>query len=46
MSSKTNAKCYDLEERNYTDGLLSPEVDVTYILYLEGSPRYDDINKQ
>ena len=22
MSSKTNAKCYDLEERNYIDGLL------------------------
>lgn len=46
MSSKTNAKCYDLEERNYTYGLLSPEVEATYILYLEGSPRYDDINKQ
>jgi hypothetical protein len=46
MSSKTNAKCYDLEERNYTDGLLSPDVEATYILYLEGSPRYDDINKQ
>ena len=45
MSLK-NAKCYEIEERNYNDGLLSPDVDATYILYLEGSPRYDDINKQ
>ena len=45
-SVKNNAKCYELEERNYKDGLLSPEVEATYILYLEGSNRYDDINKQ
>ena len=38
--------CYSFEKLNYESGLLDKNVDVTYIIHLENSQRYDNILKQ
>ena len=38
--------CYSFEKLNYDSGLLDKNVDVTYIINLENSERYNNIIKQ
>jgi len=43
---KDTESCYKFEKLNYDSGLLDTNVDVTYIIHLENSGRYDNILKQ
>jgi hypothetical protein len=43
---KETEACYTFEKLNYESGLLDTNVDVTYIIHLENSGRYDNIIKQ
>lgn len=43
---KDTEACYKFEKLNYDSGLLDTNVDVTYIIHLENSGRYDNIIKQ
>jgi GR25 family glycosyltransferase involved in LPS biosynthesis len=43
---KETEACYNFEKLNYESGLLDTNVDVTYIIHLENSGRYDNIIKQ
>jgi hypothetical protein len=43
---KQTEACYTFEKLNYESGLLDTNVDVTYIIHLENSGRYDNIIKQ
>ena len=43
---KQTEACYTIEKLNYESGLLDSRVDVTYIIHLENSGRYDNIIKQ
>ena len=43
---KDTEACYKFEKLNYESGLLDASVDVTYIIHLENSGRYDNILKQ
>jgi hypothetical protein len=43
---KHTESCYTFEKLNYESGLLDSNVDVTYIIHLENSGRYDNIIKQ
>ena len=43
---KDTEACYKFEKLNYDSGLLDTNVDVTYIIHLENSGRYDNILKQ
>jgi hypothetical protein len=43
---KQTESCYTFEKLNYESGLLDSCVDVTYIIHLENSERYDNIIKQ
>lgn len=43
---KDTESCYKFEKLNYESGLLDASVDVTYIIHLENSGRYDNILKQ
>ena len=43
---KETEACYKFEKLNYDSGLLDTNVDVTYIIHLENSGRYDNILKQ
>ena len=43
---KETEGCYNFEKLNYESGLLDTNVDVTYIIHLENSGRYDNILKQ
>lgn len=41
-----NPDCYTFEEHYYNKGFLDESVDATYILYLEGNGRYDQVLQQ
>jgi hypothetical protein len=41
-----NSKCYRFEKIIFNDGLLSDEVNATYILHLENNGRYESIMEQ
>ena len=43
---QTNSKCYRFEKIIFNDGLLSDEVNATYILHLENNGRYESIMEQ
>ena len=43
---KQTEACYNFEKLNYESGFLDANVDVTYIIHLENSSRYDNILKQ
>jgi hypothetical protein len=43
---KSTEGCYHFEKLNYKSGLLDKNVDITYIIHLENSVRYDNILKQ
>jgi hypothetical protein len=43
---KDTEACYTFEKLTYNSGLLDTSVDVTYIIHLENSHRYDNIIKQ
>ena len=43
---KQTEACYNFEKLNYESGFLDANVDVTYIVHLENSHRYDNIIKQ
>ena len=43
---KSTEGCYNFEKLSYQSGLLDNNVDVTYIIHLENSTRYDNILKQ
>ena len=43
---KSTEGCYHFEKLNYKTGLLDKNVDITYIIHLENSVRYDNILKQ
>jgi hypothetical protein len=43
---KQTEACYNFEKLNYDSGLLDTSVDVTYIIHLENSKRYNNILKQ
>ena len=43
---KQNIKCYYFEELNFSTGLFDETVDVTYVLYLEGSDRIKSVITQ
>ena len=43
---KQTEACYNFEKLNYESGFLDANVDVTYIIHLENSGRYDNILKQ
>ena len=43
---KSTEGCYHFEKLNYQSGLLDKNVDITYIIHLENSVRYDNIKKQ
>jgi hypothetical protein len=43
---KSTEGCYHFEKLNYKIGLLDKNVDITYIIHLENSARYDNILKQ
>jgi hypothetical protein len=43
---KDTESCYKFEKLNYDSGFLDTNVDVTYIIHLENSGRYDNILKQ
>ena len=43
---KQTEACYTFEKLNYESGFLDTHVDVTYIIHLENSSRYDNIIKQ
>ena len=43
---KQTEACYNFEKLSYESGLLDANVDVTYIIHLENSNRYDNILKQ
>ena len=43
---KQTEACYTFEKLNYEYGFLDTHVDVTYIIHLENSGRYDNIIKQ
>jgi hypothetical protein len=43
---KQTEACYTFEKLNYESGFLDATVDVTYIIHLENSQRYDNIIKQ
>jgi len=43
---QSNSKCYRFEKIIFNDGLLSDEVNATYILHLENNGRYESIMEQ
>lgn len=43
---KSTEGCYNFEKLNYSSGILDKNIDVTYIIHLENSKRYDNILKQ
>ena len=43
---KQTEACYNFEKLNYESGFLDTNIDVTYIIHLENSGRYDNILKQ
>lgn len=46
MDVPYNTHCYTFEEFNYTNGLLDPSVDATYIIHLKNNGRMDAIQDQ